>query len=256
LLATLVAYRNWRSELSPEERLGLAQLEPAERVAKIRAIQTEQEKRALARAAKELNPDDARVIRHWLDAYAKDHAAELKQRFSNREQEQFEGAKDAKAQDYFLRGRVFRDILETRRFPTTDPDQIKRLVESLSKEAQAKWATATTDELRNTLLVEWVGHAMMLGWRGPGRHRPPGPTDPDEVRQFIKNLPDEERAKLNGMRYEEQLRYFFEKGRHGKGGPPWGGPKRREGGPPGDRERFDKKRPERPKAGEPGKPVI
>jgi anti-sigma-K factor RskA len=254
LLATLVAYRNWRSDLSPEERAALAQLEPAQRVAKIRSIQTEQEKRSLARAAKELSPEDARIIRHWLEDYARSHADELKERFSQRERDMFDRAKDEMGQEHVVRGRLFREVFESRKFPTSDADQIKRFVESLSKEARAKWATATTTELQNTLLVEWVGTAVMLGWRGPGRYRAPGPIDPDEVRKFIENLPEDKRAELNGMRYEEQLRYFFEKHKQGKGGPPWGGPPKRRDGPPRfdkpdrdqpDRDQFDKRRPQK-----------
>jgi hypothetical protein len=260
LLATLVAYRNWRSDLSPEERAALAQMGPVERIAEIRSIQTKQEKRSLARAAKELSPEDARIIRHWMEEYARSHADELKQRFSKREQDNFDHAKDEKGQEHVVRGRLFREVFESRRFPATQQDEIKRFVESLSKEAQAKWATATTDELQNTLLVEWVGTALMLGWRGPGRHRPPGPIDPDEVRQFIKNLPDDKRAELNGMRYEEQLRYFFEKNKQGKGGPPWGGPSKRRDGPPRfekpDRDRFEKKRPEKREADEAIKSIL
>jgi hypothetical protein len=245
LLATLVAYRNWRSDLSPEERAALSQIKPQERIAKIRAMQADQEKRALAKAAKELSPDDARIIRRWIDDYAKAHSAELKQRFSKREQDSFSNAKDASHEEWIVRGRLLREVFENRKFPEVSADDRNRLIGLLSPDAKATWDRARTDQQKNDVLVGWVGTAAMHGFRGPGRFRPPGPIDKDEVRQFIDNLPDDERAKLNGMRHEDQVRYYFEqKFKHGKRPSPHrdGGPKRREGPPPFDKPPRDREK--------------
>jgi len=140
-------------------------------------------------------------------------------------------------------------VFENRKFPESKPDDLNRLISTLSAEAQATYR-ARNEQQKADLLVEWVRTAAMHGWRGPGRFRPPGPIDPEEVRQFIKSLPDDERAKLNGMRHEDQVRYYFgEKYKH-KRPPRDGGPKRRDGSPPfdkPDRDRSDREKPDREK---------
>lgn len=258
LTAVMERYSAWLRGLPAARRADLQSLAIDQRVVEIRGeLERQEEQRFLAEAREQLDANDPRVLREWmqqliagqleqiraelakLPAFA-DRRQDLERTFTfGQERQPAWGVMIAIARSRLT-------LADLERVVKIEPQAIQELAAKLSPGARETLLGAAPAEQRR-LVLSWMRlYAFM---RGPGFQEPPNITeeqlrdfltkmDPDQRRMLEEQVPPERMREELVRRYLWQNRPWFEgrgpgMGPPGMGPPPGIGPPGMEGGPPG-----------------------
>lgn len=225
LFEVLRRYGEWLKTLPPGERAKLLSLPTDQRVQEIKEIQrTREAQRFKMMVDGRLGRDDMGAILQWIDQYTQAHEAELLADVPKG----FRHLDDSNS-DQKKRALGFM-LLRKSALTSLAPEDEKKLLSMISRDAQQFLAKLDSDEERSSVLRTWIRAALF------SRMRPP--VNADVLRKFfLERLDPAQREYLESLPRDQMLRelqnrYWSEAsggprhrrpGRPGFGPPPPGG---------------------------------
>jgi hypothetical protein len=228
LRQTMHCYHAWLGTLPAVTRYELRDLEPAERVARIKEI-----REAAQRGMRQPTSEDLKAIRTWLDERVKELEERLKESLAKERAEQF-----ARLSPEERRWMVMRTLFFQRWRPGGGPgpgfdfSELDELRDRLSPQSQAWLKGSPPDERspadQRRILMAWIGRAVFVHRSGHRHDDGPPAALGEHLDRFVEQLPPEQRGELLRLppdeMQQELLRLYFAR----RGGPE-GQPGRREG---------------------------
>ncbi len=257
LRQVLAGYHEWLKTLSTGERAELAEMPLDDRIAKIKSERKREEAvRLYVQQNELLTGHDKREIVEWLEDIVWKQRKELLDDMSSERRERFEHRSPQEQRRDLAYSALQRSRSDGRpgRFLDIDEQDVQRLAEKLSKEAQEELGKHAGASEQRKLVGSWISAAMFDRARS-GRSRRSTSLPEADVAQFFQQLPARERDHLMSLppaKAREELRRMYwqrERGedvfRGGPSGPRPDGksPERRKGprpdGPPPQRAPHD-----------------
>jgi len=218
LRQTMHRYHVWLGTLPAVTRYELRDLEPAERIARIKEL-----REAARRAMRQPTPEDRKAIQEWLDERVAKLKARLEESLGHERAEHF-----SKRSPQFQRGVVvWSSFFKGRhggRGPAINFEALAELRGRLSPESRAWLAEQPPQEQWKTL-GRWI--ALVVGPHQGGPHRG------EHLDRFVEQLPPEKKDELLRLPPDEMERelWAYFAGKEELGGPPgrregpFGGPR-------------------------------
>jgi hypothetical protein len=231
LQQVLQRYGQWLATLQSKDRAELQELPPQDRLARIQQLREGEQDRRLSELG--LTARDADTVFQWWEGFLEQHEALLAEAVEalnpppDREAYAKENG-ERRDRSFVLRFAVWRSLDKVlRRVPR---DDINLLIPQLSQTARDRFLGLKTVDEQNQLLERWLRESFR--WR----MRPPPATN-DELLRIMKELPDEDRERLEKLPRDELVQRLRERWesqqmwrRRGPPGPPRRFPPGRDGG--------------------------
>jgi len=209
LRATLERYCRWVEALPPLRRAELLELEPEERVNRVKSILEEQAKWESKRPPSQ----DLAAFTRWLEQYVARHEAEVLQSMPEMHRRRLAEASPAQRKRLLLWWRwqaASAGILQP-----PSPSDLAELYRVLSPETRTKLEAKPVAE-QARILNGWVKHTPLAGaWKGG-----PRAVAEQQLSHFFEHdLSEQQRDRLLGMPPEQMQRELLRMyhGPHGKG---------------------------------------
>jgi len=200
LRSVMERYTSWLKTLPSGQRADLLGLPQNDRVAEIKRLIEEQEKRRLrSLVTHELSDEDLAAIVTWMDDYVKRHEREILAKLPMLK-EPFKRTEDPKRRAGILMMALrpgFRRDDQRGDMLRPDAEDIERLTSSLSPKARQELQKAQQAGRLNELAQQWMRAAMY-------RRFVPR-VDRDTLRKFYNELPSEERERLENLPPEAMI---------------------------------------------------
>jgi len=224
LRATLYRYHAWLDTLPAVTRYELRDLEPAERIERIKQI--------MARSRREPTPEDLARLRRWVLDYAANKRREFLERIPEERREHF-AELDERGQTWIAMRLLMHRWHSRGQPPTLDETDRAKIHDSLTPETRA-WLDKRPAPEQGRILFNWIRRAMWAKRPGqPPEDGPPEALGEHLDRFFTEELDEDQRDRLLRMPPDEMQRellsLFMEKKKGGPDGPKF----HRGGGPPG-----------------------
>jgi hypothetical protein len=201
LQQVLQRYGQWLATLSSKDRAELQELPPADRLERIQQLREGELDRRLSELG--LTAHDAEKVFQWWESFLEQHEALLVEALNPPDQEAYAKENgERRDRSFMLRFAVWRSLgTVLRRVPR---DDINRLIPQLSQTARNRFLGLEGVEEQNQLLERWLRESFR--WR----MRPPPATN-DELLRIIKELPAEERERLEKLPRDELVQRLRER---------------------------------------------
>jgi hypothetical protein len=220
LRGVMERYTSWLKTLPSGQRADLLSLKKNDRVAEIKRLIEEQEKRRLrSLVAHELSDEDLAAIIKWLDDFVRRRESDILAKMPSMLKERFQRSDDPKERGMLLYMMAMRpgprrdgqrgDMLRP------DAEDIERLKSSLSPKAQQELQKAQRAGRLNELAQQWMRAAMY-------RKLVPR-VDRDKLKQFYHELPSEERERLENLPPQAMISELTRRYHAHRQGLPFGG---------------------------------
>jgi hypothetical protein len=237
-------YYEWLKTIDDAtERAELRQRPPAERLARVEELRAEQARQAERR----LLAEDQEVLRPWLEEA-------IRTRLPEDERAAFDAAEPG-ARMWLIGGELWRRYEGWQGAGNfakkLTPEELTRLHDALSPEAQARLDARGMLEQQQALVGDWIGELL---WSFGRRAQRTDPSDPELERFFREGLTAQRQAELDGLpehRRRQRIREWYLEWREAEGLPP---PEPSGFGPPPGGDRGQRFRSRRPQGGPPGPP--
>jgi hypothetical protein len=239
----LKQYHEWLKTLSPGERAELAELSPADRVAKIKQFQQRQRTAKLqVQRTEALTPQDMRVVLRWTQDLLWEHREKLFKDMPESWRKKLE-REDVRGQ---RRALLYAATFPGRKSSGPHPlsmvkqSDVSALADKLSPTAKEELAKTTDLSEQRKIVRGWIGasmHELEPSWQRP--RKLPLVVEQELTQFFERDLRPSQRERLlnlpNEQMREELRRMYFQRERLESGGPEDRGPP-----PPGPPRDHDK----------------
>jgi len=214
LRETMHRYHAWLGTLPAVTRYELRDLEPAERIARIKEL-----REAAHRGMRQPTPEDRKAIEAWLDERVAKLKARLEESIGRERAEHF-----SRLSPQFQRGVVVRAVLFRRhggRGPATSFEALAELRDRLSPESRS-WLAEQPPHQQWKTLARWIALAVRPHQGGPHRGDGPPAAPGEHLDRFIEQLPPEKKDELLRLPPDEMQRelWLYFAGKAEAGGPP------------------------------------
>jgi hypothetical protein len=195
-------YHQWLMTLSSYHRAELQQLEPAERIKRIKTMLDEQSQRD----AKRLGPQDLATLTGWMERYAARYEARFLEMLPENQRQNYQKAVPS-MRPRLLFGMVWWRWQKwgTPKMPGLSEEDLSDLKSVLSPEARAHVEGKAPGEQR-MVVNGWIRQAVQHHMASLDLKSQPGISDEDLARFFEKELTDQQRDHLLSLPNEEMQR--------------------------------------------------
>jgi hypothetical protein len=154
LYQVMQKYREWLASLSAEQRAKVLDLPVDKRVAEIKKIVADQDRKWLGEFGSELKGQDVRALTNFVQSYAERHRDELIRMVPERMKKRIRTIPSRSVRSMILWSTAIRFGNESLPIPT--PDEYTNLSASLSASARKVLDSASTDAEKIGVVQEWL----------------------------------------------------------------------------------------------------